>query len=261
MNNKTISILGCGWLGLPLAQYLISKHYKVNGATRSENKNELLISHGIKPFNINTSDLNNTITGFLQSDILICAIPSKDLHAFKNLIHEIEKSPLKKVIFISSTSVYPANNKTITELDNTNDGPLAQIEKLFLSNTNLNTTILRFGGLIGPNRNPGNFFKTGRKLKAPNHPVNMIHLEDCIHIIERTIQYKNRNNVLNACADTHPTKREFYGRMTQLAQQKTPQFDNSSTSSFKIISNNKLKNQLNYTFIYSDLMQLTLPDF
>ena len=36
--NQRISILGCGWLGLPLAVELISKGYKVNGSTTSMTK-------------------------------------------------------------------------------------------------------------------------------------------------------------------------------------------------------------------------------
>ena len=30
---ETISILGCGWLGLPLADYLIGKGYELKGST------------------------------------------------------------------------------------------------------------------------------------------------------------------------------------------------------------------------------------
>lgn len=32
---KTISILGCGWLGLPLAKKLVENQWIVNGSTTS----------------------------------------------------------------------------------------------------------------------------------------------------------------------------------------------------------------------------------
>ena len=35
---KQISILGCGWLGLPLAQQLVHEGYQIHGATTSEKK-------------------------------------------------------------------------------------------------------------------------------------------------------------------------------------------------------------------------------
>jgi len=38
MANKTISILGCGWLGLPLAQHLIERSFTVNGSTTTADK-------------------------------------------------------------------------------------------------------------------------------------------------------------------------------------------------------------------------------
>jgi 3-hydroxyisobutyrate dehydrogenase-like beta-hydroxyacid dehydrogenase len=47
-----ISILGCGWLGLPLAKSLLAKSYEVKGSTTSENKLEVLINAGILPFQI-----------------------------------------------------------------------------------------------------------------------------------------------------------------------------------------------------------------
>src|SRR5574343_621841 len=36
--REKIAILGCGWLGLPLAKSLLSKGYEVKGSTTSESK-------------------------------------------------------------------------------------------------------------------------------------------------------------------------------------------------------------------------------
>ena len=49
--NK-ISILGCGWLGLPLAKSLLSKGHEIKGSTTSESKLEMLKNAGILPFQI-----------------------------------------------------------------------------------------------------------------------------------------------------------------------------------------------------------------
>ncbi|MDC1274067.1 SDR family NAD(P)-dependent oxidoreductase, partial [Flavobacteriaceae bacterium] len=38
MNQDKIGIIGCGWLGLPLAKSLISNNYKVKGSTTRKNK-------------------------------------------------------------------------------------------------------------------------------------------------------------------------------------------------------------------------------
>jgi len=39
---QKVSILGCGWLGKPLAVFLISKGYLVKGSTTSDEKLKLL---------------------------------------------------------------------------------------------------------------------------------------------------------------------------------------------------------------------------
>ena len=45
-----ISILGCGWLGLPLGKYLVEKGHFVKGSTTSKSKIALLSEVGIEPF-------------------------------------------------------------------------------------------------------------------------------------------------------------------------------------------------------------------
>ena len=50
-----ISILGCGWLGFPLAKALITKGFSVNGSTTSVEKLPILENSGISPFLINVT--------------------------------------------------------------------------------------------------------------------------------------------------------------------------------------------------------------
>ena len=110
-----ISILGCGWLGKALAYELIHKGYNVKGSSTSNNNFDKLKLKGITPFVIDINKITDTISDFLLSDILIIAIPSKNISGFENLIIKIEASELRKVIFISATSVYPNTNGEVTE--------------------------------------------------------------------------------------------------------------------------------------------------
>ena len=45
-----ISILGCGWLGFPLAKALLNKGFHVNGSTTTVEKLDVLKNEGINPF-------------------------------------------------------------------------------------------------------------------------------------------------------------------------------------------------------------------
>ena len=252
--KQKISILGCGWLGLTLAVELIAKGHGVNGSTTSYSKIKEIESKGITPFIIDISDKDTNISNFLESDILIIAITSKNSDDIKNLIKKIEKSEVQKVLFVSSTSVYSNTNGIVTEETITNNSPLADIEKLFKNNTFFESTIIRFGGMFGYNRKPGNFFKSGKKIENPEGYINFIHRDDCVQIIEQIIKKNTWNEVLNACSDSHPTRREFYLYEFKKVGRPTALFNESSENNYKIVNSQKLKDLLDYEFIYADLL-------
>lgn len=252
--NQKISILGCGWLGFPLALDLIEKGYTIYGSTTSQSKLNALETNGIKPFIIDLGNMNQDVSEFLTSDVLVIAIPSKNTDGFKNLIAEIEKSQLRKILFVSSTSVYPETNGVVTEETSTGNTPLAEIEKLFQSNTRLKSTILRFGGLFGYDRKPGKFIRPGKPMENPMGYINLIHRNDCIRIIEQIIAKNVWNETLNACSDSHPTRKEFYTKEAEKLGVTNISFNDQAESSYKIVSSQKLKNLLNYEFEYNDLM-------
>ena len=249
-----VSILGCGWLGKPLATYLISKEFIIKGSTTSVEKLQDFKNLGINPFLVDIDKVNEeTIQPFLTSEILIVAIPSKNVLGFKNLIREIEKSTIKKVIFISSTSVYPSLNKEMTEEDVTINSPLVEIENAFGENSCFGTTIVRFAGLFGYERQPGNWFQN-KKIPHPKGFVNMIHQDDCVEIIYQIIQQDVFGEVFNACSNHHPTRKEYYLNARKVLKKEPPVFDDSSPLKYKIINADKVQKQLRYTFIHDNLL-------
>ncbi|MDA9323577.1 NAD(P)-binding domain-containing protein, partial [Flavobacteriaceae bacterium] len=115
MNQDKIGIIGCGWLGLPLAKSLISNNYKVKGSTTRKNKLTVLNKEGIDPFLIEITDnsISESISSFLKGlDILIINIPPRirnegEINYSKKIKNIINKtSKVKNILFISSTSVY-----------------------------------------------------------------------------------------------------------------------------------------------------------
>lgn len=260
MAQTTISLLGSGWLGLPLAQHFKQLGFNVNASTRTESRMAELAIRGIQPFQVDLERLTNDIQRFLAAEILIINITSKNIDGFADLISHIEQSPIQKVLFVSSTSVYQNLNRIVDEDEDAEDPAslLFQIENLFRQNPHFQTTILRFSGLIGGNRHPGRFFRSGKVVQQADAPVNLIHLDDCIKLMSEIIQQDCWGQVLNGCADTHPSKREFYSHARQLLGLEPPEFASNNTPDFKVISNNKIKRLLNYQFIHSDLMQIEL---
>ncbi|MBS7256692.1 NAD(P)H-binding protein [Flavobacterium branchiicola] len=269
---KQISILGCGWLGLPLAKKLIEKGNSVNGSTTSENKLSVLKDSRINPFliTVESDSVSENINAFLaESEILIIDIPPKlrtvdpnsDQKVFvkkiQNLIPFIEKSSVKKVLFVSSTSVYGDDNTVITEKTSPNPETesgkqLFMAENHLRENQNFETTILRFGGLIGEDRHPVKHLTGKENIENPDAPVNLIHQNDCILIIEEIINQSIWNEVFNAVAPFHPTREEYY---TQKAIEKNlpkPKFSSEKSNIKKIISSEKIESILNYKFGLED---------
>ncbi|WP_026725504.1 SDR family oxidoreductase [Flavobacterium sasangense] len=270
--NK-ISILGCGWLGLPLSKSLLSKGYEVKGSTTSESKLEVLKNAGISPFQIQLEDDNiiGKIEDFLkETDVLVIDIPpglrreissSQEMtfvNKIKNLIPFIEKSGIQKVIFVSSTSVYGDSFPIVEITEATQPNPdtesgkqLVIAETLLQSNLNFKTTVIRFGGLLGDDRHPVKFLAGRTNVENPDAPVNMIQREDCIGIIEKIlkqVQHDNWNKTFNAVAPQHPTRKEYYNKKAQILNLPLPTFAENSESKGKIISSKKVETILDYSF-------------
>lgn len=263
--NKKISILGCGWLGFPLAKSLVEKGWQVQGSTTTPQKLQVLQEAGIKPFLITLDagpDLSNP--AFFDAGVLFINVPpsrklaqSGYLDKMQSLLASIQNSTVRKVVFISSTSVYGDVCREVTEADGPeNPSELLQAEMLFLSAKILQTTVVRFGGLFGQGRNPGKFFSDKNSIPNGLAPVNLIHLNDCLGLVEAVLknQPKFQSAVYNAVAPSHPTKKEFYTKAILKLGFAAPEFVAEKTT-WKIINPEKIIQDLNYQFQYPDLLQ------
>ena len=273
---KQISILGCGWLGLPLAKALIEKKITVKGSTTSEEKLSVLENAGIQPFLIalDSKSVPNAVPAFFEgSETLIIAIPPKlrgknkdysdaNTNSFVNkiahLLPLIKQSSVQHILFISSTAVY-GEAKTIVDehtkpIPVTESGKqLFEIEKLLLENTHFKTTILRFGGLIGHDRNPARFLAGKENVENPDAPINLIHQDDCIGIILKIIESNTWGETFNAVTPFHPSREEYYTQKALENNLVPPKFNHEKTSIGKTILSDKLEKTLHYSFAIKQL--------
>lgn len=260
-----ISILGCGWLGLPLAKAFVNNGFSVKGSTTSSSKLAHLEKLGVLPFLIalQPNAIAGDITSFLKgSEILIIDIPPKlrsnnsedFVGKMQTLIPFIEQSEVQNVLFVSSTSVYGEENDVVTEttpLDPDSEGgrQLVIVEELLQKNTHFQTTILRFGGLVGSDRNPIRMLSGKENLPNGNAPINFIHQTDCIGIIQKIIGLNCWNETFNAVSPCHPTRTEYYTKKALEWQLVAPTFDPTSLNTGKTITSDKLTTILKYTFV------------
>jgi len=259
--------MGCGWLGLPLAQHLVQHGFLVKGSTTAQNKLPHLKQLNIAPFLITaTSELNGeNIDSFFQSNILFLNIPFRrnlvDPVYYKEqidaIVSSVQSSPIEFIIFASSTSVYPASASEALEdepfaTDNPRSNVLHEIEQTLLDQSGFETTVIRFAGLYGGDRKIGRMLAGRMGVTEGKAPVNLIHLEDCIEIVTRIIQKDIRGEIFNACSDGHPTREEIYTKAAMHYRVKPPQFVDQPQQRFKIVSNTKLKDKLDFVFKHSN---------
>lgn len=264
--NKHIAILGTGWLGLPLAKTLLEQGYSVKGSATSEGKLAALTSEGIDAFVIKVAaeGISGEIESFLKDvDILIIDIPpglrkdpERDFSGgIRKLSEAIEKAGVKKVLFVSSISVYEETEsfKIYTEATRPNaEGrsgkELFSAERILMENNSFDTSVLRFGGLLGGERHPVKYLAGRKNLSNPLGPVNLIHQNDCIGIILKILEKDKFGEVYNAVYPLNPPKEEYYQKRAAEFGLEPPQFDHSKPSEGKIISASKVMRELEYEF-------------
>jgi nucleoside-diphosphate-sugar epimerase len=266
--TKTISIIGCGWLGLPLAKSLVENNMTVKGSTTSAVKLALLKNNGINPYLIKLNPTQDDVSDFFKCDIIVINIPPRnqqedDYFHEKQLLYlkqEAIKSGIKNIIFISSTSVYPNSNSIVTEIDATYEAKsragisLLKMEDIFRNDTNFSSTIIRFAGLIGPERHPGRFFSNDRPNKGGTLPVNLVHLDDCINVIEKIIEEDIWNETFQVATPDHPLKKDFYSLAADKLGRPLPQFIEEPPLGFKIVNSDWLIARTGYKFKYQRLV-------
>ena len=262
---QKIAVLGCGWLGIPLAQMCLSRDYDLVGSTTTATKTVLLAQLGITPFLITVSEqgIAGDIDAFLENTtVLVIDIPPKlrgenrenFVQKIKNLVPEIQKSKVPKVLFVSSTSVFADNNQVVDQDEVPNPDAEAgkqlwETEKILQQNTNFQTTIVRFGGLVGPDRHPAKMLAGKTNVSNPTAPINLIHQHDCVSIILQIIETNSWGMVFNAVAPHHPSREQYYIAKTKTLGLLAPTFDYSAPSVGKTVLSDKLQTDLKYKFL------------
>lgn len=259
---KSISIVGCGWLGLPLAEHLVDVGYTVKGTTSTKAKLIVLAEKDIQSYLYNAVEAILPPNDFFQADAAVITLPPSKIGKYyakvlENLARKFKEQNCQQILFTSSIGVYKDYNGSISEtaaLDRSNERSerIIQAEEA-LQETFENSVILRLGGLIGKNRHPA-LFLTDRVMQTNAYQkINMVHLSDCIAAIHTLIAENVKNEVFNLVAPMHPAHEQFYTEYCKAVGLKPPTYVNfDAEHTGKIVSSKKITHQLGYQFIYSD---------
>ncbi|WP_310442151.1 hypothetical protein [Sulfurimonas sp.] len=225
--TKSVGIIGCGWLGKPLSDEL-SKNLHVECFSRQT-------THDNSPF--------------WQSDIVIIAINTKD-----NYLETLKKiatltKPASNIILMSSISIYREFDEEVDEsFEITKPSLIKEAEELVLSLRD-NVIILRLGGLMGDDRVAG---KWKSATDFSDGYVNYIHKDDVINIVKNIIENIVHIGIYNAVAPQHPTREEVHIKNSQKFGYDIGNFNGFSN---RIVSSDKLIEELDYTFLHPNPLE------
>lgn len=254
---KTVSIIGLGWIGEPLGFFLLEKGFQVLGSTTSAEKQEKLTQKGIQAVRFSLSPHPEGVGyhALFQSQILVVNIPPRarsgngafHLEQIKYLRSLIDNSSIRKVIFVSSTGIYPevASDEKYSEhfplsLENTGNDTIFRAEELMAKDRNFELTIVRFGGLMGDDRIPGKYF-SGKENVVGHSRVNFIHRLDAVRMQTWLIEQDLWNETFNGVAPIHPLRREIYEKNAlDLGIAPPASYQNEPEGKNRLIDSNKI---------------------
>lgn len=249
---NTVTILGYGWLGQALTTYLQSLNYSVKITKRNLDNFKDNVEAYV--WNLGADFPKEAIS---ETIVISIAEQENNIENYIKLYRQLEQFGAKKIIFISSSSIY---NDVIGEATETseilNPTSAVALKEKSLQTTNIPSVILRLSGLVGPNRNPAKFLAGKKNVANPTQKVNLVHQYDVIRFIEKCIS-DDAIGIYNVCSSEHPSREEFYTKVCIHYNMESPVFTEHSEPS-RYVSNEKSKRDFNFEYKYDDLLNYYL---
>lgn len=208
---KSVLLIGCGWLGSQIVEFLEKRGYRVGVSTRALNKSSLFKPSTRFYQSIVEGDqyhivFNGTTMQEKFDYCIICLPPYENTEQhLKNIVDQLGEST--KFILTSSIGIYQSN-AFINEASKINQQHiLARIEQALPQERSI---ILRLGGLLGPNRHPIYSLCRNKRSIAGEETINLIDSRDIVEIVERLMDQDKFRGLYNVVYPLHPKKSDYY---------------------------------------------------
>lgn len=258
-----IAVIGLGWLGIELAFKFFADAHQIVGTTRSTEKRKAFSTTPINAFKWGFSNGKLPQKLVVATDVCILNIPPSASSTYvEDCVAVVNQFPeTARFVFVSSTGVYDQSLVLATEespvLENS---ILVLAERAMQQNLKDRVTIIRFGGLIGKQRHPARFLSGKTDVKEPKAPVNLIHIVDCVGLINAIVTQECWGETFNGCASLHPEKKLFYEEVCNRMKITPPIFeDNHSVLNPQVgkrVDNQKSKEMLNYKYEFENPLDM-----
>ncbi len=178
------------------------------------------------------------------------------LDGARHLIDAIENTPVRRLIYTSSTAVYGQDDGSSVDEDSPTQPAsergriLVDTEQCLLNGAarlGICATVIRLSGIHGPGRGPQNRLAqvAGGQRDDGDAYVNLIHLDDIVTAMRKLIDVEY-HGVLNLTDDAPTTRRDYYDRL--IAEAGLPPIhwiSGDNTGRGKRVRNDRIKRLLN----------------
>lgn len=242
---RQASIVGCGWVGLALAERWTSRGIHVTGTTTRFERLELLRAAGVEEAIHLAVDASFSELPVVD-ELLVITIPPgrrsvERLAVYPQRLQELaaRTCPTAKVVFLSSTGVYGEGEGEVDETAmpapaTESARAVLEAEHLLRSALGARLCILRLAGLVGPGRHPGKWFAGKQNAANGDAPVNLVHRDDVLDAIDVVIAQNVFGDVLNVVAAEHPRKRDYYAACSAQLELLLPTFKDGGADAKRV---------------------------
>ncbi len=265
----SVGIIGCGWLGTALALALLKNNISVLATSSKLDNVDKLNQQGINAQQlILPADVEQLVQhNVFSQQCLVLAVPPQFKQGRKDYADKIsqlvnaaqQQGIVQRIILLSSTAIYTDLSDIVDEasplnLTSEKVQVLHKAEQAVLA-FKQQASVLRLAGLVGPNRHPGKFLLAKKVLKNADGKINLIHQADATGLILSLLAEQSPQGIFNGVSENHASKKAYYQCAAKALSLPVPVFsEHESVDTSRIVSGEKAKQSLNYSFIYPDLL-------
>jgi len=244
-------VIGCGWLGLPLAASLAAAGHEVTGTTTRPERLTEIRTCGVRPKRLLLApgadgvvriDGDTGISAGVDR-VIVAVSPSGDYETYPKaiaaLVGEAARSEAAHLTLCSSTGVYPGTPAhALVREEDASPSASARARHLLAAETAVRdgpvaATIVRLAGLWGYGRHPVRSL-AGRTLDGPELPVNLLHRDDAIAAITALILPSPTTGTYSVVAEEHPPRGSFYASEARRLGLPEPTFSDAARSGKRV---------------------------
>jgi nucleoside-diphosphate-sugar epimerase len=267
MSPLSITVIGSGWLGLPLARHLSDQGHRVAATTRNSSRLAEIIADGIAGYQMEVDrSIDSADAPWLfGADVVVVTIPPSGAGDYAAAARAIAAAAAafgtRHLLFTSSTSVYPGLCRVVTEEDAgasgagdlKRNGPAVLAAEGEFAASGVPVTVLRLAGLVGYGRHPARYMSGRRNIPAGDAPVNLVHRDDVIAAIGAVLAAgPGAGGPYNIVASGHPARRDVYTAMCARLSLPLPEFLPGRGDDWKEVSGALFEEALGFSYAHPD---------